>query len=62
MKVEFEARNQLSDRQKNGIQQLRSAVEQPTSKIEFSAYNTMILDVKEKAPVSGSLDLNGLPW
>ena|SRR3990172_409818 len=37
-------------------------VEQPPGKIEFSANGAMVLDVKEKAPLIGSLDLNGLPW
>ena len=37
-------------------------VEQPRGKVEFSANNAMVLDVKEPAPLNGSLDLNGLPW
>ena len=37
-------------------------VEQFTGKVEFSANGTMALDVKEPAPLSESLDLNGLPW
>ncbi len=37
-------------------------VEQPSGKIEFSANGAMVLDVKESAPLSGTLDLNGLPW
>jgi len=37
-------------------------VQQLRGKIEFSANNAMVLDVKESAPLKGSLDLNGLPW
>jgi len=37
-------------------------VEQPNGKIEFSVNGAMVLDVKEQAPLNGSLDLNGLPW
>lgn len=37
-------------------------VEQPQGRIEFSANGAMVLDVKEHAPLNGSLDLNGLPW
>jgi len=37
-------------------------VEQPEGRIEFSANGAMVLDVKEQAPVDGTLDLNGLPW
>ena len=37
-------------------------VEQPQGKIEFSANGAMVLDVHEKAPLTGVLDLNGLPW
>ena len=37
-------------------------VEQPKGKIEFSANGAMLLDVKEQAPLEGTLDLNGLPW
>jgi len=37
-------------------------VEQPQGKIEFSANGAMLLDIKEPAPINGSLDLNGLPW
>jgi aminoglycoside 2'-N-acetyltransferase I len=37
-------------------------VEQPKGRIEFTANTAMVLDVKEPAPLSGSLDLNGLPW
>jgi predicted GNAT family N-acyltransferase len=37
-------------------------VQQPKGRIEFSANNAMVLDVKEPAPLNGSLDLNGLPW
>jgi len=37
-------------------------VEQPEGKIEFSANGAMVLDVKEKAPLDGVMDLNGLPW
>jgi len=37
-------------------------VEQPKGKIEFSANGAMVLDVKDQAPLKGSLDLNGLPW
>ena len=36
--------------------------EQPQGKVEFSANGAMVLDLKEKAPLNGSLDLNGLPW
>ena len=37
-------------------------VQQLRGKIEFSANNAMVLDVKEQAPLNGLLDLNGLPW
>jgi len=37
-------------------------VEQPQGKIEFSVNGAMVLDMKESAPLKGSLDLNGLPW
>lgn len=37
-------------------------VEQPHGKVEFSSHGPMVLDVKEKAPLDGVLDLNGLPW
>lgn len=37
-------------------------VEQPNGRVEFSANGAMVLDVKESAPLNGSLDLNGLPW
>jgi aminoglycoside 2'-N-acetyltransferase I len=37
-------------------------VEQPDGKIEFSSHGPMVLDVKERAPLDGDLDLNGLPW
>ena len=37
-------------------------VQQLRGKVEFSANNAMVLDVKEQAPLNGSLDLNGLPW
>ena len=38
-------------------------VEQPRKgKIDFSANNAMVLDIKEQAPLNGTLDLNGLPW
>ena len=37
-------------------------VEQPNGKIEFSVNGAMLLDVKEVAPLDGTLDLNGLPW
>ena len=37
-------------------------VEQPGDRIEFSANGAMVLHVKEKAPLDGVMDLNGLPW
>ena len=37
-------------------------VQQLRGKIEFSANHPMVLDIQEQAPLSGSLDLNGLPW
>ena len=37
-------------------------VEQPKARIDFTANGAMVLDVKEKAPLDGVLDLNGLPW
>ena len=37
-------------------------VEQPQGKIEFTLNGAMVLDVREQAPQSGILDLNGLPW
>ena len=37
-------------------------VDQPEGKIEFTVNELMVLDVKEKAPLNGVIDLNGLPW
>ena len=38
-------------------------VEQPRKgKVDFSANNAMVIDVKEQAPLNGTLDLNGWPW
>ena len=37
-------------------------VEQLHGKIEFSANDALVLDIKEDAPLDGVLDLNGLPW
>ena len=37
-------------------------VEQPDGKVEFSVNGPMVLDVNEPAPLSGTLDINGLPW
>jgi len=37
-------------------------VEQPAGKVDFSANGAMLMDVTEKAPKEGTLDLNGLPW
>ena len=37
-------------------------VEQPGGKIEITLNGAMVLDVKERAPLTGELDLNGLPW
>jgi hypothetical protein len=37
-------------------------VEQPAGRLEFSANGAMVLDVRESAPLMGTLDLNGLPW
>jgi predicted GNAT family N-acyltransferase len=37
-------------------------VEQSQAKVEFSANGAMVLDVRERAPMDGILDLNGLPW
>ena len=37
-------------------------VEQPDGKMEFTANDAMVLDVKEQAPLDGFLDLNGFPW
>lgn len=31
-------------------------------KVEFTVNGAMVLDVREHAPLSGILDLNGLPW
>jgi len=40
----------------------RVFVQQPKGRIEFSANGAMVLDIKEAAPLNGTLDLNGLPW
>ena len=37
-------------------------VEQPKGRVEFTGNNPMVLDVREPAPVEGSLDLKGYPW
>lgn len=37
-------------------------VEQPQGKMEFSMNGPMVLDVREPAPLDGTIDLNGLPW
>jgi len=37
-------------------------VDQPEGKVEFTVNGAMVLDVKEQAPLNGTLDLNGLPW
>ena len=37
-------------------------VQQPEGRVAFSANGAMVLDVKESAQLTGSLDLNGLPW
>ena len=37
-------------------------VEQPEGSIDFTANGAMVLDVKEQAPLNGTIDLNGLPW
>ena len=37
-------------------------VEQPKGRIEFTVNTAMVLDIKEVAPLNGTLDLNGLPW
>jgi aminoglycoside 2'-N-acetyltransferase I len=37
-------------------------VEQPEGKVEFTVNSAMVLDVREPAPLYGTLDLNGLPW
>jgi aminoglycoside 2'-N-acetyltransferase I len=37
-------------------------VDQPEGKVEFTVNGAMVLDVREPAPKSGTLDLNGLPW
>lgn len=37
-------------------------VDQPAGKIEFTVNGAMVLDVKERAPLDGEIDLNGLPW
>jgi len=37
-------------------------VQQPKGKIEFTVNKAMVLDVKESAPLTGTLDLNGWPW
>ena len=37
-------------------------VEQPEGKVEFAVNGPMLLDVREEAPLNGTLDLNGLPW
>jgi hypothetical protein len=35
---------------------------QPEGKIDFMSKGPMVLDVREQAPLGGTLDLNGLPW
>ena len=37
-------------------------VQQPKGRVEFTVNKAMVLDVKESAPLDGTLDLNGLPW
>jgi aminoglycoside 2'-N-acetyltransferase I len=37
-------------------------VEQPKGRINFTANTAMVFDIKEPAPLKGSLDLKGLPW
>jgi GNAT superfamily N-acetyltransferase len=37
-------------------------VEQPEGKVLFTVNDAMVLDVREPAPLYGTLNLNGLPW
>jgi predicted GNAT family N-acyltransferase len=37
-------------------------VEQPQSRIAFSDHNPMVFDIREPAPLQGTIDLRGLPW
>jgi len=37
-------------------------VQQPKGRVEFKINTAMVIDVKEQAPLNGTLDLNGLPW
>ena len=37
-------------------------IHQMQDKVEFLAYGAMVLDVREQAPITGVLDLNGSPW
>ena len=34
-------------------------VDQPEGKIEFTVNGAMVLDIREQAPLSGTLELNG---
>jgi hypothetical protein len=36
--------------------------DQPEGKIDFKLKGPMVLDVREQAPINGTLDLNGFPW
>lgn len=36
--------------------------DQPEGKIDFTSKGPMVLDVREQAPLNGTLDLYGLPW
>ena len=37
-------------------------IRQAQEKVEFTIYGAMVLDVREQAPITGVLDLNGSPW
>lgn len=37
-------------------------VEQPEGRIAFSEHNPMTVDIREPAPLQGTIDLRGLPW
>ena len=37
-------------------------IHQAQEKVEFTIYEAMVLDVREQAPITGVLDLNGSPW
>ena len=37
-------------------------IHQAQERVEFTIYGAMVLDVREQAPITGVVDLNGSPW